>query len=119
MRLYLDGTELGLPDYGLGARIQNQSGSRPYTLRGEGPGFGSREIFSGSMPYKRSSSRGTGLEAGRGVTEPGATLGEITLIGTGNNSDSAQLHPSEGRPLGYSHPMTPSLAFTGLQGIYS
>jgi hypothetical protein len=92
----LDGTELGLPDYGLGARIQNQSGSRPYTLQGEGPGFGSRDIFPGSMPFKRSSSGGTGLEAGRGVTEPGATPGEITPIGTGNNSDRARLHPIRG-----------------------
>jgi hypothetical protein len=93
---YGDGnTDLGLLHYGVGARLQFQSSPRPHMLRSEGPGSVSRDIFSESMSSERSGSGGTEVEAGRGVTEPGATPGKITPIGTGNISDSAHLHPSQ------------------------
>jgi hypothetical protein len=101
---YLDDSSLGSLHYGVGARFQVNSGPRPHTLRGEGPEVESREIFPGSMPPERSSSGGTGLEASRGVTDPGTTTpGEITPIGTGQCSEYPR-GISEGRPLAYSIP---------------
>jgi hypothetical protein len=99
-----------------GARIQVQPGLRPHTLRGEGPESDSREIFSGSQPSKRSSSGVTGIEAGRILMEPGKTPGEVNPFGTGNISESAQLYPSEGRPLGFSNPFGVSNSSQGNNG---
>jgi hypothetical protein len=115
-RGYLGGNiDLGRLNYGLGARIQVQPGSQSHTLRSEGPGIESREIFSGSMPPKRSDSGGTESEASRILTTPVAPW-KLRPTGTGQNSDSAQLYPSEGRPLGFSNPFGVSIPSQGGYG---